>query len=66
MEILEDQMPLLQEIYMIDKLAIITVYAIPALILLLFVYELLESKFFINGVNFFILSNHDISLYWEL
>ena len=35
MEILEDQMPLLQEIYMIDKLAIITVYAIPALILLL-------------------------------
>ena len=27
MEILEDQMPLLQEIYMIDKLAIIGMYA---------------------------------------
>ncbi len=40
MEILEDQMPLLQEIYMIDKLAIITVYAIPALILLLICFRI--------------------------
>jgi len=34
MGISEDQMPLLQEIYMIDKLVIIGMYAIPALILL--------------------------------
>jgi hypothetical protein len=40
MEILEDQMPLLQEIYMIDKLAIIGMYAIPALVLLLICFRI--------------------------
>jgi hypothetical protein len=40
MEILEDQMPLLQEKYMIDKLAIIGMYAIPALILLLVCFRI--------------------------
>jgi len=40
MGILEDQMPLLQEKYMIDKLAIIGMYAIPALILLLVCFRI--------------------------
>ena len=40
MEILEDQMPLLQEIYMIDKLAIISMYAIPALVLLFICFRI--------------------------
>ena len=40
MEILEDQMPLLQEIYMIDKLIIIGMYAIPVLILLFICFRI--------------------------
>jgi len=43
MEILEDQMPLLQEIYMIDKLAIIAMYAIPALILLFICFRITKK-----------------------
>ena len=39
-EILEDQMLLPQEIFMTDKLMIIAIYAIPALILLLICYRI--------------------------
>ena len=40
MEILEDQMPLLQEIYMIDKLAIIGMYVVPVLVLLFICFRI--------------------------
>ena len=40
MEILEDRMLLPQEIFMTDKLMIIAIYAVPALILLLICYRI--------------------------
>ena len=43
MGILGDQMPLLQEIYMIDKLVIIGMYAIPALILLFICFRITKK-----------------------
>ena len=43
MGILGDQMPTLQEIYMIDKLVIIGMYAIPALILLFICFRITKK-----------------------
>ena len=40
MGILGDQMPTLQEIYMIDKLMIIGMYALPVLILLFICFRI--------------------------
>jgi hypothetical protein len=43
MVILEDQTLLLQEIFMIDKLMIISVYAIPVLILLFISFKITKK-----------------------
>jgi hypothetical protein len=43
MEILEDQMLLLQEIFMTDKLMIIAMYALPALILLIICFRITKK-----------------------
>ena len=52
MEILEDQMPLLQEIYMIDKLYNWYVRYPSFNFIIYFVFELQESKFIYDGINF--------------
>jgi hypothetical protein len=43
METLEDQMLLLQEIFMTDKLMIIAMYALPALILLIICFRITKK-----------------------
>jgi len=43
METLEDQMLLLQEIFMTDKLIIIAMYALPALILLIICFRITKK-----------------------
>ena len=43
METLEDQMLLLQEIFMTDKLMIIAMYALPAIILLIICYRITKK-----------------------
>ena len=43
METLEDQMLLLQEIFMTDKLMIIAMYTLPAIILLIICYRITKK-----------------------
>jgi hypothetical protein len=43
METLEDQMLLLQEIFMTDKLMIIAMYALPAVILLIICFRITKK-----------------------
>ncbi len=43
METLEDQMLLLQEIFMTDKLMIIAMYALPAIILLIICFQITKK-----------------------
>jgi len=43
METLEDQMLLLQEIFMTDKLMIIAMYALPAIILLIICFRITKK-----------------------
>jgi hypothetical protein len=43
METLEDQMLLLQEIFMTDKFMIIAMYALPALILLIICFRITKK-----------------------
>jgi len=43
METLEDQMLLLQEIFMTDKLMIVAMYALPALILLIICFRITKK-----------------------
>jgi len=43
METLEDRMLLLQEIFMTDKLMIIAMYALPALILLIICFRITKK-----------------------
>jgi len=43
METLEDQMLLLQEIFMTDKLMIIAIYALPVIILLIICFQITKK-----------------------